>query len=121
MQRKILVVDDEASIRDVLNDFFRRGGFDVRTAATIDEGRTQARETAFDLVLLDIGLANENGFDLISIFKRQQPAARVLILTGRGFDGDLMNDALQLGASGYLTKGLPMEELLAAVKRTLAE
>lgn len=121
MERKILVVDDEASIRDVLGDFFRRTGFGVATAATIEEAREQTQKAAFDLILLDIGLANENGLDLIAILKQKQPQARVVILTGRGFDGDLMNDALQLGASGYLAKGLPMEELLAAVKRTLTE
>lgn len=121
MERKILVVDDEASIRDVLGDFFRRAGFGVATAATIEEGRQQTQATSFDLILLDVGLANENGLDLIAILKKQRPQASVVILTGRGFDGDLMNEALQLGASGYLAKGLPMEELLASVKRALAE
>ena len=121
MAHKILVVDDEPSIRDVLGDFFNRGGFGVATAATIAEGRQLARATAFDLILLDVGLANENGLDLLAILKKEQPQAHVLILTGRGFDGDLMSDALKLGANGFLAKGLPMEELLAAVNRALAE
>ncbi len=121
MRRKILIVDDEAPTRDSFAAYFSRCGFDTATADSIVASRRQTAAASFDLILLDVGLADENGLDLLATVKVDQPGVKVLILTGRGYDGDLMSDALQKGADGYITKGLPMEELLAAVQRTLAE
>jgi len=119
MEPRILVVDDEAQIRGVLSDFFRQHGFQTAAAATVEEAKGLAGGTIFNLVLLDIGMAGENGLDLVPQLKATSPSTRILVLTGLGYDQELLSEALQRGVDGYVTKDLPMAELLSAVNRTL--
>ena len=70
-----------------------------------------------DLVVLDIGLANEDGLQLLTDIKAAHPNVRVVMLTGMGFVEDLLVEAHQKGADGYVSKGLPMDELLLAIHR----
>ena len=77
------------------------------------------KEGHIDLVVLDIGLADEDGLNLLSIIKAQHPSLRVVMLTGMGFVEDLLQEANQKGADGYVSKVLPLEELLLAIQRAL--
>jgi CheY-like chemotaxis protein len=71
-----------------------------------------------DLVVLDIGLANEDGLKLLSQIKKDHPNLPVVMLTGMGFVEDLLQEAHQKGADGYVSKVLPLDELLMAIQRT---
>jgi DNA-binding response OmpR family regulator len=119
MQERILLVDDEPAVLDALATYFRREGFEVATAATMQETLDLAAEKSYQLVILDIGLAQENGLDLLPEVKQALPKARVMMLTGLGYDPDLMDNALRLGADGYIAKGVAMDELKLAVNRAL--
>lgn len=119
MKQHILVVDDEVQIRELLAIYLSRQGFQVSTAASCNETWGIVEKNAVDLVVLDIGLAGEDGLQLLPQLKAKHPHMRVVILTGLGFVEDLLQEAQQQGADGYVSKVLPLDELLMAIQRIL--
>ncbi|HEY0454730.1 MAG TPA: response regulator [Verrucomicrobiae bacterium] len=119
MKQHILVVDDEVQIRELLSIFLGKQGYTVSTAATSAETLRIAAAQRLDLVVLDIGLAEEDGMNLLGTLKERFPATRVIMLTGMGFVEDLLEEAQQKGADGYVSKVLPLDELLQAIRRAL--
>ena len=117
MSQHVLVVDDEAQIRELLSVYLKRQGYGVATAATSEETLRALSQTPVDLVVLDIGLANEDGLRLLTKIKAAHPNVRVVMLTGMGFVEDLLQEAQQEGADGYVSKVLPLDELLMAIQR----
>ena len=118
MSQHILVVDDEPQIRELLSVYLRKQGFQVSTTGTSLETMGFLKETSVDLVVLDIGLADEDGLRLLAEIKKSHPTLRVVMLTGMGFVEDLLQEAHQKGADGYVSKVLPLDELLMAIQRT---
>jgi DNA-binding response OmpR family regulator len=119
MSQQILVVDDEAPMRDLLAVFLTRAGYQVTQAASEAETVRLVNKQAIDLVVLDIGLGGEDGLKLLTTLKTQHPSLRVVMLTGMGFVEDLLQEASQKGADGYVSKAIPMEELVLAIRRVL--
>lgn len=121
MKEHILVVDDEAPIRDLLMTFFKKREYQVSTAQSSQETKSILGEQSIDLIILDIALGEEDddGLELLSKIKLERPEMPVIILTGMGFDDDLLQEALQRGASGYVSKTLPLDQLLMEVHRAL--
>jgi DNA-binding response OmpR family regulator len=116
-QHRILVVDDEPQIRELLSVYLVRQGFDVTTAASSVETLESLDKNNIDMVVLDIGLADEDGLKLLEDIKKGRPKVRVVMLTGMGFVEDLLQEAHQKGADGYVSKIVPLDELLMAIKR----
>src|SRR2546426_3063818 len=85
MSQRILVVDDEAQIRELLAVYLSKRGYQVSTAASSAETLSQVNQGPVDLVVLDIGLADEDGLRLLATLKTQHPNVRVVMLTGMGF------------------------------------
>ena len=73
MQAKILVVDDEESIRFTFNDFLNEAGFEVATASDYSQAVTLMDDTPFDLLFVDIIMEGKTGIDLLRTIKRQTP------------------------------------------------
>lgn len=119
MKQHILIVDDEPPIRELLAEFFQKRGYQVTTAGTGEEATRLADETPPHLVILDIALADADGLELLRSLKHNHPALPVIMLTGMGFDDELLQEALQNGAAGYVSKTLSLEQLLMEVHRTL--
>jgi DNA-binding response OmpR family regulator len=119
MSQHILVVDDEAQIRELLCIYLMKQGFQVSTASNCEETLRSVGQTQIDLVVLDIGLGEEDGLKLLAQIKARFPKVRVVMLTGMGFVEDLLQEAHQKGADGYVSKVLPLEELLMAIQRIL--
>lgn len=117
MSQHILVVDDEAQIRELLSVYLRRQGYKVSVASTGAETLATLGQTPVDLVVLDIGLEHEDGLGLLARIKANHPKVRVVMLTGLGFVEDLLEEALQKGADGYVSKVLALDELLMAIQR----
>jgi len=117
MKQRILVVDDEPQIRDMLSLYFSKHGYEVAVAGNSVETLRAADANGFDLVILDIGLAEEDGLKLLKNLKTKHPHLRVIMLTGMGFVEDLLQEAHEKGADGYVSKMLPLDELLLAVQR----
>ena len=116
--KHVLIVDDEAQMRELLSLYLSQHGYEVSTAGSSTETLKLVEEKQIDIVVLDIGLANEDGLKLLSTIKARRPNTQVVMLTGMGFVEDLLQEAHQKGADGYVSKGLPMDELLLALKRT---
>jgi DNA-binding NtrC family response regulator len=119
MKQHILVIDDEEQIRDLLETYLRRKGYEVTSVGSSASALKILGEKGVDLVVLDIGLADEDGLKVLSNLKAQHPQTRVVMLTGMGFVEDLLEEAHRKGADGYVSKVLPLDELVLAIQRTL--
>lgn len=116
---KILVVDDEAPIRDLLSDFFVNKGYSVITSGTVEEALRKSNGETLHLVILDVLLPDGDGMETLSAIKAAHPHLPVLIMTGIGWDEELLQEAKDRGASGYVSKTLPLNQLLMEVHRIL--
>ncbi len=119
MKQHILVVDDEDPIRELLATYFTKHGYEVTTAGTAADALRIADETAMHLVVLDIALPDGDGLEILGELRGRHPNLPVVMLTGMGFDEELLQEARQRGASGYVSKSLPLDQLLMEVVRTL--
>lgn len=111
---RILIVEDEASLREQLRKQLIAAGYVVDVAPDGLEGQYLATEYAFDLAIIDLGLPKINGVGLISSLRQRQISTPVLVLTARSHWRDKV-EGLEAGADDYLTKPFQMEELLARV------
>ncbi len=116
MQPRLLVLDDEESIREVLSLFFKKKGFEVVVTKTSREAIESAEREGFDLVILDVNLQGENGFELLRYFKTNYPQLPVIIYTGLPDGDELVEQAMFRGASGFMRKTEPLDDLFDVVK-----
>ncbi len=114
---RILVVDDETAIVRALERNLRGHGFQVETAATAASALAASERWHPDALILDLGLADGDGFDVIRAL-RERSATPVIVLSVRGADKDKVA-ALDLGADDYLTKPFSVNELLARIRVVL--
>src|SRR5437867_1341290 len=118
MKQRILIVDDEPQMRELLSMYLTQKGFQANAAATSEEALRKVREKPVDCAVVDINLGGEDGLQLLANLKTLNPKLRVIMLTGMGFVEDLLQEAQQKGADGYVSKVLPLDELLMAIQRT---
>ncbi|AUM14432.1 response regulator transcription factor [Ketobacter alkanivorans] len=109
---RILVVEDEQHLRDQLNVALTKKGYSVDLAADGEEGRYYAKEYAYDVAIIDLGLPKVNGIELIRELRADDFNYPILILTARGHWQDKV-DGLEAGADDYVVKPFEMEEVLA--------
>ncbi len=114
----LLLVDDDRHLLASMADWLRDQGYAVDAAASLAEGRAAVDRKPYDLVLADIRLGAEDGFDLLGYCRKVRPATSVIMITGYG-TVEAAVDAIRLGAFDFLTKPLIDEELLMAVQRAL--
>jgi two-component system nitrogen regulation response regulator NtrX len=117
--KKVLLVDDEPAILELLKEFFTTKGFEVQTAGCDSEAMAIASEGNLDLVISDIDLTVTDGLDLLKELKTEHPDLPVIMLTGMGYDEALIGDAQENGASGFVSKHLPVSQLYMEVRRIL--
>jgi two-component system KDP operon response regulator KdpE len=121
--KKILIVDDEASIRRALRTTLRELGFEVVEAARGEEAVSLVRTVQFSAVLLDINMPGMGGVETCRRIRQFAPRIAILMLTVRDTEDDKV-EALEAGADDYVTKPFALRELTAriraAVRRGLA-
>lgn len=115
---KILVVDDEAGIREMLHDALSIAGFDVQIALDGFDALRVLREEPADLIIADINMPRLDGFQLLQRLREQGNDTPVLMLTARQERGDVTH-GLKLGADDYVTKPFGLEELILRVNAIL--
>ncbi|WP_448662102.1 response regulator [Sphingomonas sp. CJ20] len=113
---KVLVVDDEAAIRRLLGAGLARAGYRVFEAGTAREAMTALQIDKPDAVLLDLGLPDRDGLELVPLVKAT--GAAVLVISARDAT-DQKVTALDLGADDYVTKPFDTEEVLARIRTAL--
>jgi two-component system KDP operon response regulator KdpE len=112
---RLLIVDDEQSIRSALTSTLGALGFEVEEAATGEEALAMTRQCRFDAVLLDMNMPGMGGMMACRELKVVAPALSVLMLTVRDNQDDKVN-ALDSGADDYITKPFNIRELMARVR-----
>lgn len=117
MGKRILVVDDERNVRQMLDEYLSGHGFEVQTATNGREALFTARQFVPDLVLLDVMMPEMDGMEFVRHF-RQESATPVIFLTARVEETEKVV-GLELGGDDYVTKPFGMRELLARVKAVL--
>jgi two-component system OmpR family response regulator len=115
---RLLVVEDEPSIRELLCASLRFAGFTVASAATGGEALDAARTGAPDLVLLDVMLPDRDGFEVVRRLRSSGVRVPVLYLTARDGTDDRIT-GLTIGGDGYITKPFSLEEVIARVTAVL--
>src|SRR5258707_11465964 len=114
---RVLIVEDEPALLRALRINLRARGYDVGVASAGREALAEARQRPPDVVLLDLGLPDLDGTEVIRDL-RGWSTAPVIVLSGRAGSGDKI-DALDAGADDYVTKPFDMEELLARLRAAL--
>lgn len=116
--KKILVVEDEKPISDILKFNLVKSGYEVLCAYDGEEGLRLALEENVDLILLDVMLPKMEGFDVLKKVREKKQTVPILMLTAREEEIDKIL-GLEWGADDYITKPFSMRELLARVKANL--
>jgi DNA-binding response OmpR family regulator len=114
---RILIIEDEATVRETLALNLRSEGYDVVTAADGSEGLRLAREQAPDLILLDLMLPELDGLSVCRLLRRDSDVP-IIMLTARGTEMDRIT-GLETGADDYVVKPFSLGELLARVRANL--
>src|SRR5512140_331546 len=118
---RILVVDDEADIRELVRDILSEEGYTVEAAANAAEARAACAKQAPDLVLLDIWMPDTDGISLLREWQQAQSlTAPVVMMSGHG-TVETAVEATRLGAIDYVEKPLSLAKLLRTVQRSLDE
>ena len=116
-RERILVVDDEAGIRELVGTYLRNEGFDVEEAADGEQALEMFRNQEFDLLVLDLRLPGLDGYDVLREIRRDS-SVYVIVLTARSEEADKLI-GLELGADDYVTKPFSPRELVARVRAVL--
>ena len=112
MPYKVLVVDDEPSVRDLFKDLLIKEKYSVQCASSGEEALGIIRREDFDIVLLDIKLSSMSGFETLKKIKQVKPSLIVIMTTGFGYDEVLIAKSKDLGCSGYIGKNIPTYEIM---------
>ncbi len=111
---RILLVEDEAALRETLAARLKRDGYAVDVAADGEEGLYLGKEVPFDVAIIDLGLPRMSGMDLVTELRKAGRKYPILILTARAGWQDKV-EGLKTGADDYLVKPFHVEELLARI------
>lgn len=114
----ILVVEDDAAVRQGVVDALGFAGYEVIAAADGREGMERALKASYQLLLLDLVLPHFSGFDILGALCRERPGQPVIILSARGEEADRVR-GLTMGADDYVVKPFSVRELLARVDAVL--
>lgn len=117
MLYKILVVDDETPVRDLFEDLFKKEDCQTVTCATGEEALNILKNETFDVVLLDIKLPGMSGLEVLKNIREIHKQLPVVMITGFGFDEDLIAKTKQFGCSGYIGKNMPVAQIIVTFKQ----
>lgn len=116
----ILLVDDDRHLADSMAQWLGELGYQVELAGTLAEAKSRLRQSHFDVLLTDLRLGDDDGFELITYARQHAPEASVLVFTGYATP-DTAVDAVRAGAFDVLTKPLIDDELLLAIQRATSQ
>lgn len=115
--QRVLIVDDDLHIRRLLHSTLSRAGYDPIEATTAREALDLSKAQRPDAILLDLGLPDRDGLEIIQLLRQQGPAP-ILVVSARDATDEKVA-ALDLGADDYVTKPFDSEEILARVRASL--
>jgi len=107
---RILVVDDEEVIRELLSEILMDEGYEVDTAKEGNEAMEKIKRLPFELVITDIRMPGLNGMEILRETKKKNPSIEVIIITGYGTP-EIEAEAIAQGASGYINKPININQI----------
>jgi len=113
---KILVVDDEVIMRNLLLKILEQEGYLVTLAGSYNEATAKLNTAQIDIGLSDVKMPETNGFELLKEIKNKWPQTAVIMMTGYG-DAYTVKEALMLGADEYVTKPFKSHEISLIIER----
>ena len=119
MKKHILIVDDEAPIREILALMLGQSGYRVTEAASAIEAQQVVQRDPPELLISDLQLEDSDGLAMIAELKKSVPSLQVILLTGVLFDDDVVRDTLKKAVTVYLPKTTPLARILDEVRRVL--
>ncbi len=116
MKKRLLIVDDEEDLRNLLSQFLATKGYEVQSAEDGEKAIELLYANSFDVVLLDIQMPKLGGIGVLKYINQHTPQTKVIILTGYG---DLKNamEAKEYGASDFINKPYKLEDILSTIER----
>ncbi len=115
-QFKVLLVDDEPSIRLTISEFLKRAGYDVLVAADCEQAEAHLRSAYIDIAVLDINLPRRSGIEMLQQLGRSDPSVPVIMMTGEPNLSQLP-EIVRAGAYDFIAKPVVKDAILASVKR----
>jgi DNA-binding NtrC family response regulator len=115
---RILVVDDDPGVREVVRMMLESSGYEVQVAVNGKEALACLAKEQFQVIITDLVMPEQEGIETIKVIRREYPALKVIAMSG-AFGGDYLRIAGFLGAHGTLAKPLGMQNVLKVVKETL--
>ena len=116
-KKHILIVDDDDRIRNLLKDYLTDNNYIVSTAENADQAKERLKYIKFDIIILDVMMPGQNGYDLTKEIKRQIKVP-IILLTAKG-EVENRIKGLELGADDYIGKPFEPKELLLRIKNIL--
>lgn len=113
--KRVLVVEDEASIRELIALNLRMADYEVQEAPSAERALELLAQGRFDAAVLDVMLPGMNGFSLCETIRRDDSAIGIIILSAKGLEADKIR-GLSIGADDYMTKPFSVSELLARIE-----
>ena len=114
--KTVLIADDDLFVRTFLRDVLSPEGYELLEAADGESALSAAREAKPDVVLLDLIMPKRSGLDVFGEIQRQSPASKILVISSLDAQS-LVDQAMKMGAVGFVTKPFHPLEIAAAVKK----
>jgi DNA-binding response OmpR family regulator len=111
----VLVIEDDPSVRTLVKAVLEKNNYSVDFAKTAEDGEAQALSNNYDIIILDLGLPDGDGFDVCKDMRDQEITTPVLVLSAEQ-ETDVKIKCLRVGADDYITKPFDTEELLARIE-----
>jgi len=118
LKKKILIVDDDASVRNSIGNVLREAGYDVLQSGDGQEALAKFDAREIDLLMLDLNLPNKSGWDTFEGFTSRNPTLPTIIITGQSRQSQM---AMAAGAGALMEKPLDVSELLQTMQELLTE
>ncbi|HET8637705.1 MAG TPA: sigma-54 dependent transcriptional regulator [Acidobacteriaceae bacterium] len=116
--QRILIIDDEAAIRESLETLLGLEGYAIETAVNGEQGLERIEENSYDLVLLDLALPGKSGLEILPLIRERHPSLPVIMITAYG-KVDNVVDAIRSGAQNFVQKPWDNEKLLADIRSAI--
>jgi DNA-binding response OmpR family regulator len=118
LKKQVLIVDDDAPVRDAIGSVLQKAGYDVLQAGDGEQALAEFDSKQIDLVLLDLGLPNKSGWDVFEGFTSRNPTLPIIIITGQARQSEM---AVAAGVGALMEKPLDAAQLLQTMHDLLIE